>query len=65
LVAPETSFADWLARQIGTRNWVVAARSTTKLREKYQTIIRPHIFAAYKKQYGEEIRKFYAPMVAL
>lgn len=44
-------FVDWLAKELGTRKWVVAQRWTDKLREKYEVRIT-------RKYYAHLVRKF-------
>lgn len=49
------NFADWLAAQLGTQLWCVASRATPKLREKYEVILRPHIFKAYQSEFNRQL----------
>lgn len=53
------TFTDWLAAKIGTRNWVVAKRSTPKLTAKYSLILKPTEFCALRNEY-EYFRLFSA-----
>ncbi len=45
-------FTDFVAAELGTRNWVVAGRATPRLRERYDAIITPRRFAEIKSRFG-------------
>ena len=45
------NFADWIAQKLGTRKWVVA-RSSAKLRTKYDRFLSQAQFTALRVEYA-------------
>ena len=48
------TFSDWLAEELGTRNWFVGRRWSHKLREKYDCRVHPDRFKTLRRVFEEE-----------
>lgn len=47
----ECAFCDWLAQRLGSRQWVVAARWTNYLCEKYDVRVSQQQFRALRSEW--------------